>query len=189
MLKTETEEQMSIRNTVQGVWPLFLPVTKWSVVRKTWVMGRAVPAWLNSRKLKERRPKVKVRPVTINGEYWISRQENGLGIPTNDSTLTSKHINTRVPDYKNINGGHTRTTSIIHVQRWTTHWMMFTSTDGTIITPADIAVRHSETTDTLWALQFISFVTGEMHCGSTSAVKLQTGTNTSASKSSLKFPI
>lgn len=43
---------------------------------------------------------------------------------------------------------------------------VITSADGPIVTPAYVAVCHSETADALRALQFITFIAGEMHCGS-----------------------
>lgn len=38
--------------------------------------------------------------------------------PQNDSTLSSKCINIRAPEYQNINGGHIENTTK-HVHRWT----------------------------------------------------------------------
>lgn len=48
-----------------------------------------------------------------------------------------------------------------------------TSADGTVITPANIAVCHSETSDALGALEFIAFIAGEMHCSSSSVDRVQ----------------
>lgn len=47
-----------------------------------------------------------------------------------------------------------------------------TSADGTVITPANIAVCHSETSDALGALEFITFIAGEMHSGTTSVDRM-----------------
>lgn len=56
----------------------------------------------------------------------------------------------------------------------TTRTSILTSTYGPIVAPADVALRHFETTDALWALQFVTLVAGEMHCGSSPAVRLHT---------------
>lgn len=114
----------------------FLPVTKWSAVRKTWLMGSTMPAWLNSRKQENAGQRSK--SGTWVWKYkWRSHYTCAYG--------------------------------------WTTHMSVLTSADGPIVTPAYIAVSHSETTDALGALQFITLVAGEMHCGSSPAVKLHTG--------------
>lgn len=76
-----------------------------------------------------------------------TRKENGLGMCT--KRLTSKHINIRGPEYRNINGGHMETTSNKHVHEWTTRTSILTSTYGPIVTPAYIAVSHFETIDAL----------------------------------------
>lgn len=65
-------------------------------------------------------------------------------------------------------------TTAAHVHGCTTYMSILTSAYGPVVTPAYIAVSHSETTDALWALQFITFVAGEMHRGSSPAVRLHT---------------
>lgn len=58
------------------------------------------------------------------------------------------------------------------LQRWCTHAPLpvLTPADGPVVAPANIAVRHPETADALRALQFITFVAGEMHSGASPAV-------------------
>lgn len=57
----------------------------------------------------------------------------------------------------------------------------FTSANGPVVAPTHVAVRHSETADALGALQFVTLVAGEMHCGSSPAVKLHRGERASQS--------
>lgn len=117
--------------------------------------------------------------VNSKSIIWYRKKGNGLGIWT--KWLTSKHISIRGPEYKYINGGHAEITSIKHVHTSP----VLTSTYGPIVTPAYIAVGHSETSDALWALQFITFVAGEMHRGSPPAVRLCTE---EVSKKTKSFP-
>lgn len=52
---------------------------------------------------------------------------------------------------------------------------VLTPADGPVVAPAHIAVRHPETADALRALQFITFVAGEMHRGASPAVRQHSG--------------
>lgn len=71
--------------------------------------------------------------------------------------------------------------------RWITNRKsVITSADGPIVAPAYIAVCHSETADALRALQFITFIAREMHCGSPPADPSQRGKNGLTAKVSWK---
>lgn len=60
------------------------------------------------------------------------------------------------------------------------------SADGPLVTPAHVAVSHSQTTDALGTLQLITLVAGEMHCGSSPVVGGDTHSKTL--RLLLKFP-
>lgn len=49
-----------------------------------------------------------------------------------------------------------------------------TSADGPVITPAHVAVCHSEAADALGALQFVTLIAGIVHCSSSPAVRKST---------------
>lgn len=135
-------------------------------------MGSSMPAWLNSRKQKNAGHRSKSGQSHQNGEYFIKTEDNGQGIYTH----------THLHGYANINEGYISMTTAAHVHGCTTYMSILTSAYGPVVTPAYIAVSHSETTDALWALQFITFVAGEMHRGSSPAVRLYTEKNTLASQ-------
>lgn len=61
---------------------------------------------------------------------------------------STQHITISAPKYENMTGGHTGTTLIDDAQI-NNHRSVLTSADGPIVTPAYIAVCHSETADAL----------------------------------------
>lgn len=100
------------------LWSLPRPVTKRPQVRKTWLMGSTLPARLNNRKRENAGQRSKSGQSPHNGEYWIMIRRDWAPIQ-NDSRLAHKSdLSTWV---WNINRGHTESTSITQVKRWTRH--------------------------------------------------------------------